>query len=475
MGFLFFQQKSEKEIKISKWLIIIPIIIILFSRIIPLLGNKVPLGYDTGIYKKFIEDFAEALPNLPDFNSGKSVIQEPIGLYLIADLLHLLGFNGNQILFGFCIFFDLLLGLGIYSVVKKYFNLNAAILAFFVFSISITQFQTYYFLYYKNILALFLMLMVIWLLKEKSYLVIPVAAFLGGVHQMTFFIFGLTMFITFVFSREKKYYLISGFFILILAVSFYIKNPGTILNLLPEINIFSLISSSNKAYSGRFFDFSVYTQIAAFYLIFSVLGFIHLIKEKRFDYLFFWYLLNLLIIFSGFYFYNRFIVHFDIIAAILAGFAISLIINKVLPTGYGQLAVLFFVLGTIYFLFNNVLSTKPLISKEELAEIRSLEQTTEENAFLISSISHYSPWLFGYSGRKIIAPGMFEYDTKWTEEEWYIFWQTENQNIRQQLLDRYKRPLYIFVGDIDPYQLKFKFSSDPSFQKISQRVFQYKK
>ena len=96
MGFLFFQQKSEKEIKISKWLIIIPIIIILFSRIIPLLGNKVPLGYDTGIYKKFIEDFAEALPNLPDFNSGKSVIQEPIGLYLIADLLHLLGFNGNQ-------------------------------------------------------------------------------------------------------------------------------------------------------------------------------------------------------------------------------------------------------------------------------------------------------------------------------------------------------------------------------------------
>ena len=58
--------------------------------------------------------------------------------------------------------------------------------------------------------------------------------------------------------------------------------------------------------------------------------------------------------------------------------------------------------------------------------------------------SYYSPWVLGYSGRKTIAPGLFEYN-KWDVKQWQEFWKSENVT---EMLKDYERPLYIYVGTI---------------------------
>ena len=507
VGFLFFEDKriftNGKRINTnheytnhewSKWLIVIPIVIILVSRILPFAGFESPLGYDTGIYKKFIEDFANALPFLPDFNSGIWAINEPIGLYLITDFLYLIGFDIYQILFGLYILFDVLIGIGIYLVVKKFSNINAALCAFLLFAISVTQFQAYWFMYYKQIVSLFLMLIAFLLLKKKSYLVIPVAGFMGGLHPMTFLIFGLVLLANFIFSKYKKYLFISGLSILTITFSLYLHNPWVLFNLFPSINPLSMIAVSEDIAGGKFFDLSVYIQLAAFYLPFAILGFIYLIQRRKFDpvrdnerekkvqgeqisngvdYLFFWFCFNFLIVYLGFFFHNRFIISLDVIVIILAGFAISQILGKTFQSYHSKLAVLLFLFGTIYFLFNNVITTKPLISQEELNEIKSLAIITKENTFVMATNAYYAPWVYGYSQRRTIAPGLFEHDNKWAKEEWNIFWFTDDLEIRHKLLDRYERPLYIFVGDRQE-DLKLKFEEDPTLVKESPRVYKYK-
>ena len=472
VGFLFFNfQEEGQKIKLSKWLIVIPIIIILTVRIIPFIGTEAPLGYDTGIYRGQISLFGEAM-----HNSGTEI--HPSGVYLVTDLLYSVGLSVDQILYGFFILITVLLGLGTYITVKRYFGANAAICAFFVYAVSATQFQAYWFVYFRQTVALFLMLIAFWLLKKKSWLVIPVAGFMGGMHQPTFLIFGLVLLAHFIFNKNKVYHLISGLSILAVGLSLYIHNPWTLFGLFPALNPLPMFTAPETVASGRFFDFSVYTQLAIFYLPFAILGFIYLIKKRRFDYLFFWFLFNFLIVYFGFFFHNRFIVHLDLIVIILAGVIISKILNKIPRDFYSKIAVLIFFFAAVCFLFNNVMSTKPSISQDELDEIKSLSVIMEEDAFVMSVVSHYSPWLYGYSERRVVAPGLLKYDTEWTKEEWNIFWRSDDLGVCEQLLDRYQKPLYIFIGDRDfegiQQGLKLRFEQDPAIVRISERVYKYK-
>lgn len=465
----FFGEGEEKDFKLSRWLIIIPLIIILVSRIIPFVFSETPLGYDTGIYKKNIEDFRLALPDLPKVSKGAWLAQESWGLYLGTNLLSLVRLSENQIFYGYYILLSLLLGFSIYVLVKRFFGQNAAILAVFIFAISLTQFEAYWMMYYKNIAALFLMLMAFYLLAKKSWLVIPVAGFLGGLHQPTFLIFGLAMFAHFLFNKEKKYHLISGIAILVIALSLYIHNQQAISQFLsPDLQELVKIFGPGAG-AGTFFDFNFYRQIITFYLPFAILGLIYLIKTKQFNYLFFYFIFNFAIVYFNLLFHNRFIIHFDIIVIVLAGIGASFILAKFLPTFAGKAAICILLIGAVYILGTVVLNKKPLISEEELVEIKSLSNLAKENEFVMATDSYYSPWLYGYSGRKTIAPGLFEHN-KWNREKWAAFWFSPDLELRYFLLDEYQGPIYLFVGD---KQHKMDFSNDPRFEKISKRVWKY--
>jgi hypothetical protein len=58
----------------------------------------------------------------------------------------------------------------------------------------------------------------------------------------------------------------------------------------------------------------------------------------------------------------------------------------------------------------------------------------------------YSPWVLGYSERKTIAPGLFDYNLH-DEQEWISFWNSEDKEEMKSFMDSYEKPLYIFIGE----------------------------
>ena len=121
-----------------------------------------------------------------------------------------------------------------------------------------------------------------------------------------------------------------------------------------------------------------------------------------------------------------------------------------------------------YIMINNAIDQKPLISKTELNVIKELNTLIPQHSFLMATDSYYSPWLYGYSGRDVIAPGLFSHN-KWTRRQWENFWFGSKES-RNQLLDQYDRPVYLYIGE---RQKPVKLSDDYNFKKITNRLWLY--
>ena len=438
------KEKPTKH-KIHIWLFILAIITTIALRIIPYLNNSIPLGYDTGIYKYVIES------NLGNLGNFVLVSAEPAFLYLMAPLK--LFFSSQTLLtYGF-IAFCLLLGLSIYLVTKEYFNKTTAIIAFLIYSVSIIQFLTFGYMYYRNIIGLTLALFSIYFLKKSKnnpkliYLFILLGALTGATHRPTFYIFGLSYFAYALTSPYKDKYnykllkqnIINGILILLIAGLFYLgRFRQALLILIPVFQGFIQTGQS----PGTFINFFTYQYSTLAYLPFALLGFFTLAKKKQFNIIFFWTIITAIIVYFQFFFFNRFIIHLDIALIILAAFGFSIIIKHKKKLG---IIILIIMLSSAAFVtFNEAINTNSPITQPELQTIEYL-QNTEENAFVMATSSTYSPWVLGYSNRKTIAPGLFDYNQH-NEDQWNKFWTTNNINEIRTFLDVYEKPLYIFIG-----------------------------
>ena len=429
-------------------LLILAIIFILVLRIIPYLNNSIPLGYDTGLYKYGIEHGLQ--------NMDKWILQggmEPGFLYLMS--FFKLFLSSQFILTYLFIIFCLFLGLAIYFFTKEYFGDLEAVIAVLIYAVSIIQFKVFELMYYKNIMALSLMLFSFYFLKKADklkfrVLFIAFAVMVGTIHRPTFYILGLSYFLYAFISpyKEKKYNfnllknnILNGIIILALTSLFYLGK------FMPAItSMFSPVLSSliNPGESpGTFISFFSYQFLTLAYLPFAILGFFVLAKRRQFNILFFWTLINAVIVYFQLFFFNRFIIHLDIALIILASVSFAMLIKEKKKLGIVLLIVLLFSAGIMN--LNYSLNSKPLISQTQLDLIQQLSQT-EQNSWVMSISSQYSPWLQGYSGRKVIAPGLFDYNL-WTEAQWQEFWTTQDKNETISLMSVYNKPIYLFIGN----------------------------
>ncbi|HID42824.1 MAG TPA: hypothetical protein EYP30_03470, partial [Archaeoglobaceae archaeon] len=110
--------------------------------------------------------------------------------------------------------------------------------------------------------------------------------------------------------------------------------------------------------------------------------------------------------------------HLDVSLVILSGAGVYYLVkyNKILAT----ITFSVLILTAVYSAFTNSSQVEPLIDEDELNCI-SVIQTFDEDAYAMSTHRVYSPWVIGYSGKKTIAPGLFEYD-KWNFKQWKKFW-----------------------------------------------------
>ncbi|MBU1246257.1 MAG: glycosyltransferase family 39 protein [Nanoarchaeota archaeon] len=441
------KEKPSKPKKIHIWLFILAIITTIALRVIPYLKNQIPLGYDAGIYKYAIES---GLSNADKWIVTQ-VTMEPFFLYLMEPLK--LFFSSQTLLtYGF-IAFCLILGLAIYLTTKEYFNKTTAIIAFLIYSVSIIQFLTFNYMYYRNVIGLTLALFSIYFLKKSEnnpkliYLFILLGALTGATHRPTFYIFGLSYLAYALTSPYKDKYnfnilkknIINGILILVITSLFYLgRFKEAIFSILPSV--FQGFIQTGQS-PGTFINFLTYQYSTLAYLPFALLGLFTLIKNKKLNILFFWTIITAIIVYFQFFFYNRFIIHLDIALIILAAYGFSIIIKHKKKLGIIILILMLF--SAAFVTFNEATHTYPEI-KEELQTIEYLNNT-EENAYVMATSSIYSLWVLGYSNRKTIAPGLFDYNQH-NEAQWNTFWTTTNINEIKTFLDVYEKPLYIFIG-----------------------------
>jgi hypothetical protein len=153
------------------------------------------------------------------------------------------------------------------------------------------------------------------------------------------------------------------------------------------------------------------------------------------------FLVTLPIIVFNFFFSHRFIPFADIFLILLSGYGVVSLFKgkRILSIIYAGLLVIFI----IVFIRQ---TAKPWIFPDELREIQMLSET-EPEAYVLATDPEYTPWIFGWSNRKTIAPGYGEYDIYWTEADWRKFWAVNNRETEKGLLLKLPNPLYIYHGD----------------------------
>ena len=472
-----FVLKPDKEIKINPkihyFLFSLAVLFIILLRVIPYIGNSVPLGYDVGIYKYGIE---YGLKNLDNWILQGGM--EPGFLYLMEAFK--LFFSTDFILEWLFIAFCVLLGSSIYFVSKESFSKETGLIAILIYAVSLIQFKTFWYMYYKNMIGLILALFSIYFLEKSKdnkhliWLFTLLGGFLGAVHSPTFYIFGLS-YLLYTFASPYKYKsynfkelksnIFYGVLILLITSFFYLgKFREAILVIIAPV-LQSFVQTGESP--GTFINFFTYQYSTLAYLPLGILGFLTLIKNKKFNMLFFWALITAIIVYFKFFFFNRFIIHLDVALIILAAYGLITLLKSNKKLSVVILSLLLISGG--YQIYQESINSKPLINDEELSLIQSLS-LTEQNAFVMSTDSYYSPWVLGYSNRRTIAPGLFDYDTH-NYEEWYQFWTTNDTNYTNQFLSVYPKPLYLFIGEYQRMNME-KFNNE-CFYLINQQNQSY--
>ncbi len=468
---LYHYEPEEKE-KLSKklhiLLFIFGLVLVFTLRAIPYLGNEIPLGYDAGIYKYGLENFAQKGFSADSWVKGA---MSPGLLYLAAPILKL-GVSSQFILTWAFVLLGVLLGFSIYLTAKAYFGNKTAVIALLLFAVSSIQFKVFTYMYYKNVIALMCMFFALYFLERYSQNSIDYhhpsqkisnSAFWAGqkgwnwnriwfivfgvlvgiMHLPTFFIFGIAYVLFIVNNRQnfgKKF--VDGLLILALSLLLYAGfwNEAILPLIAPVAESFVEPGTA----PGTFVSFFVYQFSTLYILPFAILGFVHSFWQKKFNMLFFLTFVAATIVYFQFFFFNRFIIHLDVFLIVLAASAFSLMIENSRKLGVGVLVLM--IISSGYVTLNDSLNAKPLITSEGLELIKSINLETEGNAKVIAISSEYSPWVLAYSGRETIAPGLFE-SNKWSQAEWEIFWSSESEEEIKRLMSVYgEKPVYLFEG-----------------------------
>lgn len=466
-------KEEERDINIPNYLLIIPILIFLISRFLPFyLHGPHPLGYDTGFYNYHIEKertivLEKGFFNFASFSNLAEV--ESWGERIIIRLLIALGFSNWMILYLFYILAGALAGFLVYILSRLYFGKMAAFFSALIYSISLTQFMAYWEMFWKNAVGLSLMLLVFYLVEQKklkNYIIsFILAALIFITHKTTAFILFTSLLIYFLI-KEKKYRIHLVILLFITAI------PAIWLNRNLIIYLWEQISSGFKAHydffsvrEGIFIDWPDFFKYSFFYLPFGVLTALQLLFKKKNNAVLILFFVSFLFILIKFIFYRRLFIFLDISLIVLSGFSLYRLAAKLFSTFSRRLTiaftvVLFFALSFIFFL--NVAKQKPLLGREEIKEIENMKEVMPQ-AKIFTYDSYYTPWLYGFSGHKIIAPGWG--DLKWDLEKWEIFWKAGSEE-KKKMLSEFGQPILVYAQDNF-----FSVEKDPCFKGVKNNFY----
>lgn len=465
---------ENKALNYKKEGILFIVFFLLFSlsRFIPFIKNVAPLGYDTGLYRGFIYNFTQ---NLPHFDIASIAKNEPPLLYVLADVLHYCNLSIDFFLGYFYYLASIIFALLLFYFLRKKYSNSAGLAGLFLLTISLAQFEAYWQLFYKNILAFIITLLIFYFLEKKNYwLCLILGGALGGLHHMSFVPLAGAIFLAGIFIKEKrKNYLFLFFGICFLALACYAKNFNVITHYLPftqeKLQNMANLDSSDK--TGMFWGIADYLFYALWYLPLLFYALYKKIKARKLDYLFWYFIIVFLIVASQLFFYKRFLIHLDFIAIILIAPILADLFKYIFRKNNILIYTLFFLwaLFLIVRIFIFSFTTDSFISEQEFQAVKELKNLPP-SATIISTNNIIAPWIYGYSEHNNIWPGKFKNDP-WKYGEWQTFWHTDVAPERYELLNEVAKPVYIFVPQNNP--LKAVLENDAAFIKHSDYLFEY--
>ena len=381
-------------------MIFLLLIFYLLIRLFPYSLSPVPVGYDPGLYL-YLWNHNLSIPWM------KTVF--PPFIFYLGKFLNFFTTPKNYLV-PLSFVFAAILFLSIYLYTKSKWTL-------LLLSVSALQYRMWWYYYIKNILAMSFIFFYLYFDKQKSKLKYLFPLLLPLIHQPTAIIF----FLVIAFQHDFE----SIFLFLLSFMVYYLPNYSTtVAPYLPGV-----VSTLGLA-SGTFYTLP---QSLLLMLPYLPLAFFSLRKNKLITFMFaFCFFIPLF----GFFLSLRFIPFLDIFTVVLAGYTLEKISHKPFKTIYSCLLIIF---ALVY-----VFRTSPaLIANDEFNEIKLLS-TTPVNAIILVTDNEYTPWVYGYSNRKAIAPGFGENDIYWSKTDWNKFWAGQDQI---ELLKKLPQPLYVWSGD----------------------------
>lgn len=436
----------------------------LILRLVPYVFSSVPLGYDPGLYLYAFKKYAQ-ISFLQYQTLGGLTSQSEIGLPILVKILTSFKLNPEKLLIPLIICFSALLFYSVYLLAKKLWDQKAALWTIFLLTVSALQYRAYWYYYIKNIAALSFLSFTAYFLLQTSYMAIPFAILTFYFHRPTSVFLAVILLTGLLFEKKKrKFYSIVTSISLMAAAPYYLLTfKETILPLVKPI-----LTVAGNGSSGTFYNLLPALGLSLIYLPLAFWGIFKQGKEKKI--ILTPLILSLIIVIFKFFFNRRIIIFADFFLLFFAGWTASKIFSHERVKRFRFLKLAYPILGIVFISIFVWKTAKPLIFKDELGEIRMLSET-ENNAYVLVTDLEYTPWVYGWSDRKVIAPGFGDDYLYWSIPEWHQFWESNSREKEKELLLKLPKPLYLYHGNRS--HLIYTNFETPCFERINWRTYKF--
>jgi hypothetical protein len=447
------------------WIVLASVFILsFFIRYYPYFWTNVPPGYDPGLYKYGLDTYISSLPHVPeDTLPGWFKEMFPQGIFLLGDMLYMVaGFSSTEIIKIFTPLVCGLMVLPVFAVSRHISSQRGALISVVIYLLSATQYVLFEYSYLKNILGLFLILVAILLLQKEKYITLAIIyAVLSIYHRPHFLLLSLVLLFWLLETKDTKIYL-TFIIAAVLMLPFWLPRMELGISMLKGLFSVALSNFSGdiKTQGGTFLTFSKYGYLSLPYITFGILGFMHLLLNKRRGPVFYFTLITAIMVILRIVFFRRYLATLDILLIILAGGCIEKILfeqRKELLISIKIILLLIGLTGSML-LYGEMTEDNRLISDSHLQDIEWMAENIDPESYILTS-SDDAPWVLGWGEHPVVAPGLFHWDI-YPQEEWAEFLSTSDPQHSIKFFSKYKETIYIYYSmditdiELDKYSAK---------------------
>lgn len=412
-------------------------------------------GYDTGIYKKIFEGIT----------TFAGILKSEIYLLpaFLAYVFNSLGLPLDWLLYYVHIFFSVAIAVPLYLLTKHYFGKAAGVLAIVIFTISYAQLFASEFYLYKAEMGAFFMLFAFYFYARRS-LWFYLFAFLLAITQLPQFLIltaGVSIASVFGLRKELKYHgLVS--LVLILSVLFLlIVSPQHILSAVEVVSgALRGDPSFDAHFTGLFISVGEYLGKEWWMVLLCVAGLCLSYKKKNILALYVSLLFLFVVVFGRLFFEKRFVMEMDLLMIPFVSYMPIVVFDRFFKFNFMKILAVLVVLSTVgVFTYYYFVTTHAAISRFEVWALDYINKNEDINYVLVTD-SVYAPWMYGFSDKITLAPGIFE--SVWSYDQFMKYHGGSVEDKIAMLFDISKKygAYLLFEGIRDSH---FKFNEKTSY------------